>query len=329
MQFAVTGANGFIGHYLCRELLDHGHSVRAFVRRLQAARELDALGCELVVGDMADWDSVAALMAGCDAVFLNGYWQGHPSGADPAKTPIDFVKYVEYNLLGLYRMLVFCRDHGIANFFFVSSGAAMGSMPGLAQSREARPSAVPFDENYPCSPQTEYGAYKRSAELYIATFNRQYGMAHCTALRPMGAIMGVPRHVTRTPLYDETIRMIEGKPVSTDLESRFASCHARDLARSAMAIAALGADEPAACLYHVVGEVYPRRDVIERIRRVTQSRSVICHKAPDRPVAEISSDAAIRALGVTFCGMAGVEEQTVELVNEYRSGRVPRCPERR
>ena len=319
MKFAVTGANGFIGHYICRELLERGHEVRAFIRDRKRARGLDLIGAELAIGDFSDWDSVARMMRGCDAVFQNGYWQGHPVHSGPVDE-IDFVKFFEYNLLGLYKMLVFCRDNDIRNFFVTSSGAAVGTYPTRQEGTNAVAAAGVVDECYPCFPSTEYGAFKRTCEIYIATFNKQYGMGHFSAFRPLGNIIGVPmRNIKQTCFYNETIAMLENDPVYTDLELDCPTGHARDLARAAIAITEKPDNEPVEPLYNLTGVVYPRRQVMEKIKKVTGSSSELIHEPYARrhtkPLLELSSDKRVGGLGFDFCGMDGVVEQTTELMD--------------
>jgi len=319
MKFAVTGANGFIGHYICRELLEQGHEVRAFIRDPKRARGLDLMGAELVIGDFSDWDSVERMMRGCDAVFHNGYWQGHPVHSEPT-SEIDYVRFFEYNLLGLYKMLAFCRDNGIRNFFLTSSGAAIGAYPARQEGTNAVNAAGLVDESYPCSPSTEYAAFKRTCEIYIATFNKQYTMGHFSAFRPLGNIIGVPmRDITRTCFYEETVAMLKNDPVYTDLEIDCPTGHARDLARAAIAIAGKPDDEPVEPLYHIPGIVYPRVQVMEKIKEITDSCSELIHepyaKRHTKPLLELSSDKRVRGLGFDFCGMDGVVEQTTELMD--------------
>lgn len=50
----ITGATGFIGERLTRRLLARGEQVRCLVRAPQRADQLQALGAELMVGDLAD-----------------------------------------------------------------------------------------------------------------------------------------------------------------------------------------------------------------------------------------------------------------------------------
>ncbi len=68
MHVLVTGATGFLGAAICRELLARGHAVRALVRPASGLAGLEGLGVEVVRGDVLDRASVDAALAGCDAV---------------------------------------------------------------------------------------------------------------------------------------------------------------------------------------------------------------------------------------------------------------------
>lgn len=72
MTVAVTGASGFVGSHIVRELVAKGHKVKALVRDHAKGRGLVAGGAagkvELVQGDVFEPASLAKLMAGCNAV---------------------------------------------------------------------------------------------------------------------------------------------------------------------------------------------------------------------------------------------------------------------
>ena len=65
----VTGSTGFIGPHLTERLLVDGATVRALVRPGTDATRLEALGAEVVRGDVRDLESVRAAMRGCELVF--------------------------------------------------------------------------------------------------------------------------------------------------------------------------------------------------------------------------------------------------------------------
>lgn len=66
---AVTGASGFVGRYIVRELLARDFKVRALVRDVSSARKVlgSDPGLTLIGGDILDGRSPASLAAGCGA----------------------------------------------------------------------------------------------------------------------------------------------------------------------------------------------------------------------------------------------------------------------
>ena len=69
MKVLVTGATGFIGGNLARELLARGHEVVALVRPGSNTLAIDDTGVKRVEGDILDVDSVRRAVSGCRAVF--------------------------------------------------------------------------------------------------------------------------------------------------------------------------------------------------------------------------------------------------------------------
>jgi NADH dehydrogenase len=63
---ALTGATGFVGRYVARELLSRGYAVRALVRSREKARQVLS-GTQLVTGDIADQGKADELLDGCAA----------------------------------------------------------------------------------------------------------------------------------------------------------------------------------------------------------------------------------------------------------------------
>lgn len=74
MRFAITGATGFLGGVLARQLRDHGHDVVALVRDPARASELEEAGVELVTGDLDDAAALDRLCEGADGLFHVAGW---------------------------------------------------------------------------------------------------------------------------------------------------------------------------------------------------------------------------------------------------------------
>jgi nucleoside-diphosphate-sugar epimerase/N-acetylglutamate synthase-like GNAT family acetyltransferase len=74
VRYFVTGATGFIGGRLVRQLRAAGHDVRALVRSPAKAQDLVRLGIALHAGDITDPDSMRGPMTGVDGVFHLAAW---------------------------------------------------------------------------------------------------------------------------------------------------------------------------------------------------------------------------------------------------------------
>lgn len=74
MKYFVTGATGFVGGRLVRQLVIAGHRVVALVRDPAKAADLAGLGILLHRGDVTDKESMRVPMTGADGVFHVAGW---------------------------------------------------------------------------------------------------------------------------------------------------------------------------------------------------------------------------------------------------------------
>lgn len=74
MKYLVTGATGFIGSEVARQLLLAEHHVHAVVRAPSKAKGLEDKGVQLFKGDVTDKESMRAAMEGVDGVFHIAGW---------------------------------------------------------------------------------------------------------------------------------------------------------------------------------------------------------------------------------------------------------------
>jgi nucleoside-diphosphate-sugar epimerase len=74
MKYFVTGATGFIGGRVARQLLAVGHEVITLARTPSRAQELVALGVKVHAGDITDKESLRTPMTGVDGVFHIAAW---------------------------------------------------------------------------------------------------------------------------------------------------------------------------------------------------------------------------------------------------------------
>src|SRR5437870_3105037 len=72
-KFFVTGATGFIGSAVVKELLEAGHEVTGLVRTVQGVEALKAIGAAPLLGNLDDLDSLRRGAAESDGVIHTAY----------------------------------------------------------------------------------------------------------------------------------------------------------------------------------------------------------------------------------------------------------------
>lgn len=107
----VTGATGRQGGAIARELLQHGHSVRAMTRKPEsdAARALAELGAEVVVGNLDDADSLRRALDGVWGVLsVQNWFEAGAAGEEEQGK----------------RLARLAREAGVQHFVYQSVGSA-------------------------------------------------------------------------------------------------------------------------------------------------------------------------------------------------------------
>jgi nucleoside-diphosphate-sugar epimerase len=74
MKYFITGATGFIGGRLARQLREAGHEIAAVVRDPEKAKDLSDIGAVLHKGDVTEKESMRKPMTGVDGVFHVAGW---------------------------------------------------------------------------------------------------------------------------------------------------------------------------------------------------------------------------------------------------------------
>ncbi|MBI2958402.1 MAG: NAD-dependent epimerase/dehydratase family protein, partial [Chloroflexi bacterium] len=127
----VTGATGFIGSNLVRELLRQGYAVRALVRRRSDRRNVAGLDIELAVGDLLDRASLDAALSGCDVLF-------HVAASYAFWTPKPEDLY-RTNVTGTENILNAALAAGVKRVVHTSSESTIGIEKACVGTEEGQP----------------------------------------------------------------------------------------------------------------------------------------------------------------------------------------------
>ena len=123
-RYFVTGATGFLGGELTKQLISRGHQTVALVRDPAKASLLRTLGVQIHQGDITDRESLRAPMTGVDGVFHCAAW--YKVGVDPAEAE-------RTNVDGTRHVLETMREMGIPRGVYTSTVAVFsdtrGAMP--------------------------------------------------------------------------------------------------------------------------------------------------------------------------------------------------------
>src|SRR6516164_103040 len=111
MLLAITGATGFIGQHLLRELPNHGYRLRVLLRQ---PTSLPIQCASAVIGDLAKPRNMAAALEGVDAVI-------HSAGFIPGMSGIPEHDYRLLNTEATINLARAARRAGAKRFVFLSS----------------------------------------------------------------------------------------------------------------------------------------------------------------------------------------------------------------
>ncbi len=140
----VTGASGFIGSAVARQLAEAGEQVRVLVRSTSSRVNLADPRLEIVQGDLLDAGSLERAMQNVRVLF-------HVA-ADYRLWARDDSEIIRTNVDGTRALMNAAKRAGVERIVYTSSVATL----------KARPNGVPSDETFPLDAKSAVGAYKYS-----------------------------------------------------------------------------------------------------------------------------------------------------------------------
>lgn len=147
MLVLLTGATGFVGSHVARELREHGADLRLLVRAGSPAKNIESLTADRIIGDLCDPDSLRRAVEGCEVVVhVAAEYRIWVPDADAAR------HMYRVNVEGTRVLLEVARSAGVRRAVYCSSVATMGfTGNGLA-----------VNEDSPVSLDDMIGPYKRT-----------------------------------------------------------------------------------------------------------------------------------------------------------------------
>lgn len=274
MKVLVTGGSGFIGSHVVDKAIAAGHEAVVFDTRQSP------YGAETILGDVTNFDEVAAAAAGCGAIL---HLAAMADVNEVAKAP---VMTEAVNAQGTLAVLEAARVANVARVVYASTIWVYGEqVEGIAT--EDSPLGIP---------RHFYTATKLAGEMYCHSYGELYGLEH-TILR-FGIPYG-PRAREAAVLPAFVIKAHAGEPLTiagTGEQSR-RFVYVEDLADGV--VAAL-VPEAANRIYNLVGdESVTIREIAELVQQLVQPVEIV-HlegRKGDFPGVEVSGERAARELG--------------------------------
>jgi nucleoside-diphosphate-sugar epimerase len=282
MEYFLTGATGFVGGHVARQLLDDGHEVVVLARAPSTAADLDAAGATVVAGDITDRETLHEPMAGVDGVFHIAGW--YEVGATDASVG------ERVNVDGTRNVLTVMDELDIPKGVYTST---------LAVNSDTNGQVVDESYRYAGSHLTAYDRTKWAAHYEVAEPMVEAGLPLVTVMP--GLVYGPGD----TSVFGDALRdFLGGDLPMIPREVAYSPGHVEDVARAhvlAMEHGTPGED------YIVGGDPATLVEMFDVIADVAG-------RDPPRAV----SPAVFRGLA----SAAGVLERTVTLPADYRAERL-------
>jgi dihydroflavonol-4-reductase len=180
MTTLVTGATGFLGSALARELLKVGRAPKLLTRKNSDTRNIDDLGCEVAYGDLRDRESLKSALKGCTTLYHTAAYYSLWSR--------DKKLIYDINVQGTRNILESALEMGVEKVVYTSTVGCIGLSEDGHSSNEDQPmNPVTLCNDYKLS---KYEAEQVAHEM----FGRGLPIVIVNPSTPVG-----PRDIKPTP----------------------------------------------------------------------------------------------------------------------------------
>ena len=255
-RYLVTGATGFLGGELVKQLIGRGHQVIALVRSPEKAALIRTLGATIHVADITDRESLRQPMIGVDGVFHTAAW--YRIGIKHSRETAERV-----NVEGTRNVLEIARQLEIPRVVYTSTVGVFGDTKGQV-----------VDESYYAHGPflTEYDRSKWLAHYEVAVPLIGQGMPLVIVMPGLIYGPGDTSAVHRT-----LVDLLRNRLFITPKGATFAWGYVEDIARgvrAAMDTGSLGES------YLLTGPIHTFQEAFALAARVSGRRQPRLHPRP-------------------------------------------------
>ena len=279
--YFITGAQGCIGSWIVKALVERGDAAVVFdrsedTRRLHAIMESDDVErVRFIAGDITDVSAIRSALetSGARRVI-------HLAGLQVPTCKADPVAGAFVNVIGTLNVFESARTIGLERVVYASSAAVFG----------AADAATPLGESEACDPTTHYGVFKRTNEGNARVYFGDHGL-NSVGLRPL-TVYGVNRD---TGLTSDPTKAMKAAVLGIPFHIRFSGAtdfqFVRDTAAAFIACADRAPD--GAHVFNLHGETIHVGQFANVINEIAK-RDLVSFSGPPIPIAPALDDSAIR-----------------------------------
>jgi UDP-glucose 4-epimerase len=279
--YFITGAQGCIGSWIVKALIERGDAAVVFDRS-EDARRLNAImepsqvqRVRFIAGDITDVSAVRSAIEASNARRVI-----HLAGLQVPTCKADPVAGAFVNVIGTLNVFESARTIGVERVIYASSAAVFGT--GDAD--------TPVNESETCEPTTHYGVFKRTNEGNARVYFGDHGL-NSVGLRPL-TVYGVNRD---TGLTSDPTKAMKAAVLGVPFHIRFSGATDFQFVRDTAAAFIACADRApeGAHVFNLHGETVTVGQIAKLINEGA-GRDLVSFGGPPIPIAPALDDTAIR-----------------------------------